>query len=379
MRLSQHRINILVVAAALATLCLAAACREEGNPPVGPGDSTRYPPTGMPNWNDPRYDWIDLRDSACFEFDITRSFWFAKFGFSVSDISPDGTRLLLRRGGELLLFDTATHSVRSIFQGPLENAAWSNNERFIACVRYPHGEPVVIDLQEDRWYDLPYPDSLGLFGAGIRWLPNDSSVVIIAGGKTPQTPSGHFAIDIHPPYTVRRVNIPKISAYTFKGKQGYYLAIARNDGKGIYDVDLRIGAIGDTVDLARYSLPGVTGYYHMRTSKDGNWLMAHIRADIRGSRFTNYLKSYKDIHALGVVDMRPGSPTQYKLFRVFPDYTEDYRNCAEGYFDAAGAISPDGRYIYHERVKRSDSTTQIVKLNVVTGQAEEISNFLTSP
>jgi len=353
-------------------------CRQE-NPPSGPGDTTELPPTGMPDWSDPRYDWIDSWDSTCYEYQIMRDFWYPKFGFSVSDISPDGTTLLLRRAGELLLFDIEAGSLRSVFRGSVENAAWSNNERYIACVRFPHGEPVIIDLLEEKWYDLPYPDSLGLLSAGVKWLPDDSSIVIVAAGSSPQVPNGHFAIGIHPPFRVERLAVPQTSAYIFNRQHGYYLGASRNDGTGLYAVELRIGKIGDTVNLERYALPGVTGFYHSRISADGNWLAFHMRADMRGTRFERYLRHYDDIHALGVIDLRPASQTQHELFRVFPDYTENYRNCAEGYFNSAGAISPDGRYIYHERIRRSDSTTQLVRLNIMSGQTEEISNFLTMP
>src|SRR4051812_40047865 len=65
-------------------------------PPVT--DTTKSTPTGMPDWNDPQYDWLLTHESLCAQRYTSRDYWTPKFGFLVMDASPDGKRILLSLG-----------------------------------------------------------------------------------------------------------------------------------------------------------------------------------------------------------------------------------------------------------------------------------------
>lgn len=64
--------------------------------------------------------------------------------------------------------------------------------------------------------------------------------------------------------------------------------------------------------------------------------------------------------------------------RVFPDATGAYRVCAE-WTDGAFAMSSTGRYLYHHWIRIADSTTQIARTDVSTGEPVVITNLHGPP
>lgn len=345
--------------------------------PGDPEDTVRLAPLGMPDWSQPQYDWIDKWDSSCREYTYMRDWWEPKFSLIVMGISPDGGTLLLRRGRGLLLYDTASRSIRTALAGGYEYASWSSDGRYIATVA--GNRPVIVDLEKDSSYALRLGDTVGMIGTTVQWLPGDSAIVVMSGGNGSAS-GGHFAVGIHPPHATTRLLFPRYARFgSYNGSIAYLVRLNGGTGTGNYDVALKLGNVGDTSTLTTFPLPGVRDFSSLRISPNGDWLAFKMDADLRGSRFHEFLGLTDKITSLGIIDLREDSPTRYKLYRVFPDYTHFFRVCANLFTFSEGVVSPDGRYAYHERARLSDSTVQIVRRDIATGEAVEISNFLTPP
>jgi hypothetical protein len=376
------RRHILVAVLVLMMMLALDACKEDqpvqqppGNDTTKYEDTTKLAPTGMPDWSDPQYGWMLVRDSICAARDISSDYWDPKFGFHVWDASPDGRQILLQLGDRVGIYDTVSHDVRTVFPFTCEYAQWSHDGRYIAGVsNYSALQQrlALYDVTTDRWQFLSLPDSVDLIASIVSWLPGDTSFVvgILFNGEAR---SHSYNMTVAAPYSIAALPEPHFSL--FAGTTGISV-----EGSG-HAVRLRTGPIGDIDGMKTYSLTNgiveATGF--SRASHDGSWIAFRMDVDLTGSRFSHPSAGANSVTSLGIIDLRPGSPTQYQLYRVFPDYTNTYRNCAVGWFFSGMAWSGDGKYVYHEQVRISDSTTQIVRRNVRTGAVEPITNFLSPP
>jgi hypothetical protein len=347
----------------------------QSNPPrdaAAGGSVTGSSGGGLVNWNDPQYGWIDSVYTHCNDYFVSQKYWSEKFWPPVLDASPDGKTILLNRGRGLVLYDITTRSVRVAVTGSFERANWSNDGRYIAAVRYwtqKEKNPYVIyDVREGRPYTLPVPDS-AVPVADIVWLPGDTTIVTWL--RFPgDVKAASYAISVRPPYTIKRFS--GVEYHHYHDQQGFDLA---GDGSSVW---LRVGDYGDAAPRETYTLKGATEISDFsQLSPDGNWLAVRMWAEFPADRFPHQPNS--NVTALGIVDLRPGSPTRFKFYRMFPDYTNSYRNCSQKWSFAGMAWSGDSRGIYHEWVRMSDSTTQIVRRDIENGSVEPVSNFLAAP
>jgi hypothetical protein len=285
--------------------------------------------------------------------------------------SPDGRKVLLSLGDRVAIYDTTTRDVHTVFPFGCEYVEWSHNGQYIAGVSYYPSLQQSLALYvvaEDRWQFLPLPDSTDNIPPIVSWLPGDTSLAV--GFLFPSDIRSHsYDLGIKPPHAFALSPEPHFNI--FAGSTG--IAVEGSNR----NVRLRVGQIGNVDSMKTYSLStgiiAATGFN--RISSDGNWMLFRMDADIGGSRFGFAGK----VTSLGIIDLRPGSSTQYQLYRVFPDYTNTYRNCSAAWFFSGGAWSGDGKYVYHEQVRIADSTTQIVRRDIRTGKVVAVSNFLTPP
>ena len=359
-----------------------ASCKEDQPVQQPPGtdttkheDTTQPAPTGMPNWNDPQHDWLRTRDSICAWRDISSDYWTPKFGFHVMGTSPDGRRILLSLGGRVAIYDTTTRDLHTVFPFGCEYAEWSHDGRYIAGVsNYPAIQQrfVLYEVATDRWQFLPLPDSVDVVAPVLTWLPGDTSIVVGILYRN-EARSHSYSMVVTSPYV--KTLLPDPHFDVFGDVMGFSV-----DGPD-RQMRLRVGVIGNIDSMKSYPLSTgiITATGFSRISSDGNWLAFRMDADLTGSRFQKGSSVANKVTSLGVIDMRSGSSTQYQLYRVFPDYTNTYRNCSSAWFFSGVAWSGDGKYVYHEQVRIADSTTQIVRRDVRTGKVEAVSNFLTPP
>lgn len=270
-----------------------------------------------------------------------------------------------------MIYDTAARNVHTVFPFNCEFTTWSHDGRYITGTsNYPVVQQSIAlyDVTTDQWTFASFADSVVDVISIGTWLPGDTAlnVGIILNNAVR---SYSYAMGVTSPYRLSKLPDPYYDAYT--GTAG--IAV-EGDNR---NVRLRIGQIGNVDSMRTYSLSAgiIEAAGFSRVSSDGNWLAFRMDADIGGSRFGFAGK----VTSLGIIDLRPGSSTQYQLYRVFPDYTNTYRNCSSAWFFSGVAWSGDGKYVYHEQVRIADSTTQIVRRDVRTGKVEPVSNFLTPP
>jgi hypothetical protein len=372
-----HLLGRHILAAVLVAIMVLALASCKEDPPVQqpPGtdttkheDTTKPAPTGMPDWNDPQHDWLLKRDSVCAWRDIAKDYWTPKFSFLVTDASPDGRRILLLFGDRTAIYDTTTRDIHTVFPFGCEFAEWSHDGRYIAGVsNYPAIQQrfVLYDVVADRWQFLPLPDSTEGVNPVLHWMPGDSSILV---GVNFFKSAGYHTLQIVQPHRITKSTYTL--GYRYANGQVYTIAGPSTGA------ELRVASLTDSLVWKSYSLSGLLwAGENVRISPDGNWMLFRMDADIAGSRFGSAGK----VTSLGIIDLGPGSSTQYQLYRVFPDYTNTYRNCSAAWFFSGGAWSGDGKYVYHEQVRIADSTTQIVRRNVRTGKVEPVSNFLMPP
>lgn len=332
-------------------------------------------PDGIPDWNNKEFDWLEnLRELPCRKY---RDWWWnPKFGISVSGISPDGNILLVFAYDGLIFYEVNSRTIVDRLYGNFNSAEYSSDGKNLVIGEMKGIYPVIkiYNLNNKSWSDIILPDTAALVGPAARWLPGDTSLVTEI--MFPKDKRSHsYSIGISPPHTLKLFQSYTLGLQFYSEKA--YDINNFNSGTGdfgYYDVYLKISSIGDTNDAKSYLLPGLASGYAYNMSKSGNWLVLYAQADLRNTRFSEY----KYIDGLTVIDLRPNGATQFKIFRFFTDHINAVKNCVF-YSSPGGVVSKDDKYIYHEWIRMSDSTMQIVRRNIFTGEIEEISNFLKSP
>lgn len=356
----------------------SGACGKDNPVTPGPPDA----PLGMPNWNDTAYTWARDFDGLCGKYYSIGSYWAPKFYFRVMDASSDGRQILVGSPGKLLVYDTATHMVRSVLPFYCTDADWSRDGRYIAAIKggmRPKSEQIVIyDVEADDWWYLPLPDTIGFINLYLQWMPLDTALLI-----SPNFPGmdDYATIGVQHPHAIIPFDVRSLGV-VFSESEAFSIVNEYSDPNTskAERVDLRVGAVGDTVNWRLYPMPGIfRSVGPNRLSTSGDWLAFGFDADVHGTLLSTGGVATDYLPCIGVIDLRSGSATQYKLYRVFADYTETYRNCSALWRDVGVAFSGDGKYLYHEWVRRSDSTMQIVRREIRTGRVEEMTNFLAAP
>jgi hypothetical protein len=332
-------------------------------------------PDGIPDWNNKEFDWIvNMNESPCW---IYGDWWFPKFYLGVRDISNDGNILLIHTYDGLIFYDVNSRTIVDKLSGNFNFADYSNDGKKIIITETKSSYTFIkiYNLIDKSWFDIILPDTAEIVVPIAIWLPGDTSLVTAI--MYPHDNRSHaYSVEISPPHKLKLFPTYSLSSQFFNNKAYDIKNLNTGSGDhGYYDVNLKISSIGDTSDAVGYLLPGLASGYVYNMSKSGNWLVARSRADFRNTRFS----LYKSIDGLCVIDLRPNSATQYKIFRFFTDHVNALRNCCTYYDGAGGVVSKDDKYIYHEWIRMSDSTMQIVRRNIFTGEIEEISNFLKSP
>ncbi|MES2766415.1 MAG: hypothetical protein V4642_11125 [Bacteroidota bacterium] len=228
-----------------------------------------------------------------------------------------------------------------------------------------------------------YPVSLPANTADVdityRFMPGDSSFLIGAAYLLNNAIQHDlFSVNITPPFTQKRLIVPGYSP-DFKNTNYYSIdAIGYNEYTGTHsEVRLIIGSLTDSTIKKTYKLDKINSLSKpdSRMSSDGNWLAVNVGASMSNTKYADRTS----IGGLAIIDLREGSSTQYQVYRFFPDYMKGGCNCANLDYSPGMAWSADGKYLYHQQIRISDSTTQLVRREIRTGKTEEISNFLTPP
>lgn len=366
------RLSLLLIAACV----VCAGCADE--PVVG---DTPLPnaPLGLPDWTDTSYNWISTLDSWCGPLaNLT-----PHVRFQVADLSPDGNRLLLQSFEKLVEYDLATGSTRTIIDAPVASARWSHDGRFIVGRRTTFSVPLPRQQQVFRfsvadgtWRYIPLPDSIGYINQIFHWLPGDTSILIL-----PNFPreKGIWSLSVVEPFGMKSVPAPGLLTTILANSYVSLMRVNRRDF-GYERVELRRGLLSDTSLYDAYRLSDVTDVVSsMRTTANADWLAFEGMLDLTNTRLGTGNPSLDRVPAALVLDLRSGSSAS-SIYRAFVDHTNKWKHCCmEGLETLPPSVSLDGRYLYHEWLRMSDSTMQVARRDIRTGEITLLSNFQSDP
>ena len=326
--------------------------------------------TGLPNLDSKEYDWIDscgptgIRDINPYNC------------FTVRGCSPDGNLLLIQQTGNPWIF---TYNLNSKIFNPLLNrsiavARWSSDGRKIGFQLDSYSNEdvyCIYHILDNSYYFIPINDSFQITFGQFLWWPGDSTFFTFLRGRIFHS-SCPSIININYPYnTIIRKDLD----YGFEPYKNlrYCLTGDSMNKIGRYVTTFLEIKNDSNIIIGKYAIPGITSAYYQRISPDGRYLACYMAADLSNTK--RYKYNYFELYGLGILDLQNCSSGNI-IYRFFPDFTNTVHNNSSVLYYTLGEWSADSKYFYHSYFKE-DSTVQIVKRDIYTGNIEYLTNLKT--
>ena len=352
---------------------LLLSCNNKNNP-ITTIPEKPYP-SGYPDWNSKDFNWLDSCDLNIYP-EIS-----PKFCIWVEESSPNGSTLLIQDivNTRVLEFTINNESFNLLINRYIRAARWSNDGKMIGFEFNSYGKDDVLcifNYFNKSYYYIPVPDSFKIAFGRFIWFNGDSTFITDLMGPHDKV-SYPFLININTPYQFNkkvelnyRFDQFKNLRYCFSGD-----SINKQTGR-YYNTYLEIKN-DSNISLSKYIIPGITLAYPPRISSDGKYLAFYCETDLTNTiRYKNGL-GYRSFSGLGIIDLNNLNPANI-VYRFFPDFTNCLHNKSRSLLYTTGAWSVDSKYFFHSWFKE-DSTIQIVKRNIYTGNIEFLTNLKSAP
>ena len=345
------------------------SCDNKNNPTI-PQDKPF--PSGVPDWNSSEYDWIDSSFIHWWEYPKS-----PKYAISILDCSPDGNNLILQdlSFSKVYSFDVNSWKFKFLIEGNNAQAEWSTSGMLIGFgfASYNNNEKYCIFNWEKRsFYFIPPPDSFNDISGTFKWWDDDSTFLtsfMKAGDKR----SHIYSVEIAPPY---KIQIREDLNYDFEQYNELRYSIS-DDTINKFHSFLEIKN-NKNVTQSKNVINGVTfPQSEIKISPNGKYLAFIGSADLTNTkRYDLFMQNGMggNLVILKLDELSPGN----LIYRFFPDYTNHYHGKFYSQYINIGAWSSDSKYFYHT-FYQPDSTIQIVKRNIFSGNIEFLTNLKKSP
>ncbi len=350
------------------------SCGSDNNP-VNPQEEAY--PSGIPDWNDSTFDWID--STVIGELEYPKS---PKWGISAFECSPDGKDLIIqvqtKSSNEILTFNLNSLGFTLLMNRIICNADWDSKGDLIGfgfnSINNRNEKYCIYNWKTKNYYYLPIPDTFTYFSCSFKWW--DSDTTFLTWFKTTNDKISHtYLMNINPPYTIQ---IREDLSYDFESYKNYRYCF-NHDSEPLKSNRILLIKNENNDILSSYELPGNTRATSVSQaiSPDGKYLAFIASADMSGTKWYQLFYGNGMDNNLVIVKLDELNSGNI-IYRMFPDYNNS-RHWKFGNVDRnIGAWSADSKYFYHSYYL-ADSTVQIVKRNIYSGKVTFLTDLKSAP
>lgn len=336
-------------------------------------------PVGAPNWEDPSYAWISDRLNMCGPVFRT-----PRTTFKILDVNARTGDILIKSGLRLYTYSPVSHSIRLVTDLDVAFAVWNTKGTLLIARVTPQvswTEQLLVkdELHDSTWF-VPLPDSIRSSSSVVKWLPGDSTILFPAQfAKSGAVCEFRIrdSVSFHPWNTTTTMRVVVQDDKVFVVQQYDINSVGKYARIELQCQNRPSGSLSmSAVQPAIWSMKN-----NISLSPDGQFLAspAYLSLDNTvhdlgpGNEATNW------IPALIVFDVRPTSKHYGQIYRSFVDYNYGFRYCSTFFGDPGVGWSPDSKALIHEWIRERDSTMQIVRTDLETGDRTEITNWQSFP
>jgi hypothetical protein len=361
--------NKLIIVLVVGTLFLFYSCSNKDNP-VTPQDKPY--PVGIPEWNSREYDWIDSSYIHWWEYPKP-----PKYAISILGCSPDGNNLIVQdlSYSKVYIFDVNNNIFKFLINGNNVQADWSKSGRLIGIGLSSLtnlNKYIIYDWEKKSYYFISAPDTFKWVSETFEWWEQDSTF-LTTFMKADDKISHRYEVNIHPPY---KLKIRDDLNYDFTQNNNFRYTF-NNDSSSHFHCYLEIKDLNNGT-IGSYLIPGITfPQSSILISPDGEYLAFIGSADLTGTkRYDLFMQNGLggNLVILKLDELSAGN----LIYRFFPDYNNHYRGKFYSQYINIGAWSSDSKYFY-QTYYQPDSTIQIVRRNIYTGNVEFLTNLKAAP
>lgn len=362
--------NKLIVLILVGILSLLYSCSNKDNPVI---PQEKPYPSGIPDWNSSEFDWID--SSYIHWWECPKS---PKYAISILDCSPDGNNLIVQdlSNNKINVFNQNMKHFEFILNGLSMSADWSKSGKLIGFgfeTTDNNNKYGVYNWENNNFSYIIPPNSFDWYSGTFQWWDTDSTF-LTDFMKNSDPMSYPYIVNIYTPIKIQKREDLNYNFEQYKN-QRYTFNV---DSIDKFNCILEIKNDNNII-ISSYRIPGLSSAQvtSLKISPDGKYLAFVGSADLTGTkRYDLFMQNGMggNLVILKLDELNSGN----LIFRFFPDFNNHYHGKFYSQYINIGAWSSDSKYFYHTYYL-ADSTIQIVKRNIYTGNVEFMTDLKAAP